>query len=137
MGRQYEAVLAVQQPGADQLDHRALYSVEGGEAAGPGVQRPRDLGDGQGRRVLVEQEHQNDVLGLGVLRGRGAGLRRPAVRRVLVSHEEVTLLVVRRPACAPSAAGRRFSGWRDQLSTVGGEPRQPRHFPSRISATRL
>jgi hypothetical protein len=44
----------------------ALHGVEGAEAVGDGVQRPRDLGDRQLGGMLVEQESENRLLGLSV-----------------------------------------------------------------------
>jgi hypothetical protein len=47
--------------------------------------------------MLIEQERQDGMLGLGVLCGGHGGSMLGAMRRVLVSHEESTLLVVRWP----------------------------------------
>jgi hypothetical protein len=81
--------------------------------------------------TLERVPQEADVIG-GELEDDGSA----ATRRVLISQEECTLLVVGRPV-AFARGGPPLLLWRDQVSTTGGEPRQATYFPSRISAIRL
>lgn len=95
-GRHRQSVSAAQKPCTVQFSDGALDGVVAVETAWVGVQRSRDLRNRQLTWVFFEEERQDDALCLRVL-GTWMGWIAFAIRRVGLSHEELRLLVVRRP----------------------------------------
>ena len=89
--------MTLQEPAADKVADRPLDGVVFIEVAGMGVKLTSDLWDRQLGRMLVQQERENDALISRLLSDEGIETTGSRVRRVLVSHEELCLLVVRRP----------------------------------------
>jgi hypothetical protein len=90
---------------SSQVANRAFYSVALGEVVGVGDDLAAEVVEGQMDGPVRQNLREDDglvaeVLGLG--RGRLGGA---LARRVLISHEEVVLLVVRPPVGVPPPAG--------------------------------
>src|SRR5215218_5535992 len=95
--------------GADQLAYGAAAGVLGVAAVGVGMKDEDQLVHREPGRVFVEEKRQDRALGLLVLPCRGEGIEPCATRRVLISHEERGLLVVRPSVGVPPPAGGRFT----------------------------
>ena len=100
------------QPGPDQFSHRSMCGVFWIDPAGIGVKDKDQLVHRQMDWVFFEKQRQNGALGSGVLPCRGGWVATRSTRRVLVSHEELCLLVVRRPVAFTAQRVAAFSIFR-------------------------
>ena len=109
----------MQKPRADQFADSPLDCILVSEVGLPRVHRARDLGDGELMiGVLVKQKGQDGPLDLAVLTLGDRGTALSATRRVLVSHEELCLLVVRLPVGVDAPPGAAFLLFRQSSSGV-------------------
>jgi hypothetical protein len=87
----------MQEPGSDQFANRPLDYVVLLEVGGRGIEDPSDLGDRQLTWMLVDQEREDGAFCLARFSDAVGGSELAAIPRVAISHEEHSLLVVRRP----------------------------------------
>jgi hypothetical protein len=99
----------MQETGTDQFPHGSLRSVLGVRASGVSAEDKDQLVHREPDRVFTEEKGQDGTLGPVVFACRGSGVARRTTRRVLVSHEELCLLVVRRPVALPRGGSPLFS----------------------------
>jgi hypothetical protein len=90
---------------ADQFADCALGSVFEISAARVSAQHKDQLVHREPARVFIEKKRQDSALGSSVFPCRGRGIERRPTLRVLVSHEELRLLVVRLPVGVTAPPG--------------------------------
>jgi hypothetical protein len=104
-GRQDKRFAAKDKARSSQVANRAFYSVALGEDAGVGGNLPDEVAEGQMDGPTRQDLHEDDGLIAEVLRFGLGRLGGALARRVLISHEEVVLLVVRLPVGVSALAG--------------------------------